>query len=68
MEQEQIKKLTAWIPLLIAAGYFAFLIATWYEFIQTRRATMESFDSAVEEWLRNKDKPVEDAAKHDESN
>lgn len=27
--------ITKWLPLLIAAGYFLFLIATWQRFIMT---------------------------------
>ena len=29
------KKIGPWIPLLIAAGYFIFLIATWAKMSQT---------------------------------
>lgn len=62
-----IKKLTPWIPLAIAAGYFLFLTATWYQFIQSRKQVMETFDAAVEEWLRTKPKPeADDAAVRDE--
>jgi hypothetical protein len=31
----KIEKLTPWLPLLIAAGYFLFLVATWQRFIMT---------------------------------
>lgn len=65
MSDEKLARIAKWLPLLIAAGYFTFLIATWYEYIQSRKASMESFDRAIEEWLRNKDVPVEDVRKDD---
>lgn len=60
MSDESLTRVAKWLPLLIAAGYFAFLIATWYEYIQSRKASMEAFDKAIEEWLKNKDVPVEE--------
>jgi hypothetical protein len=38
MDIEQIlKRISPWIPLLIAAGYFVFLIATWQQFITNQK-------------------------------
>lgn len=41
------KKIGVWVPLLIAAGYFIFLIATWQKFTVNMKAADERFDQML---------------------
>lgn len=43
----KIEKLTPWIPLIIAAGYFLFLVATWQKFTVNLKAADERFDQML---------------------
>lgn len=54
--EEKLRKLLPWIPLLIAAGYFMFLIGTWQRFTASQQRNQELFDRKVEEWLASQKK------------
>ena len=43
----KIEKLTPWIPLMIAAGYFLFLAATWANFIRNSKTIQERLDTVL---------------------
>lgn len=43
-----ITKLTPWLPLMIVAGYFLFLIATWMKYNTTIKLATEPVCKAVE--------------------
>lgn len=43
----KLEKITPWIPLLIAAGYFLFLIKTWQAFTVNMKAADQRFDDML---------------------
>lgn len=47
MKEETIRKLAAWAPLLIAAGYFLFLISTYVKVVsELKLAAVAKVDDA----------------------
>lgn len=39
MKEETLKKVAAWVPLLIAAGYFAFIIVCYVKVVSELKIT-----------------------------
>jgi hypothetical protein len=45
--EKALAKVAPWIPLMIAAGYFLFLVATWQRFTTNLKAADERFDQML---------------------
>jgi hypothetical protein len=43
------RKISPWVPLLIAAGYFLFLVATWAKMSQTWAAQVNRLKEQVKD-------------------
>lgn len=48
MNVETLKKITPWIPLMIAAGYFLFLVGSWHVMTANLKAADARFDAMIE--------------------
>jgi hypothetical protein len=51
--EKALGKIAPWIPLLIAAGYFLFLVATWTRFTTNLKAADERFDEMLKKLEAN---------------
>jgi hypothetical protein len=49
LNENTLKKVSAWLPLFIAAGYFLFLVATWQQFLTANKAIDERFNKFLAE-------------------
>jgi hypothetical protein len=49
VNEATLKKVSAWLPLAIAAGYFLFLIATWQRFLLNNKAIDDRFNKFLAE-------------------
>jgi hypothetical protein len=47
MNETTLKKLTPWVPLMIAAGYFLFLVMTWNTLTVNLKAADARFDAML---------------------
>ena len=45
--EKALAKIAPWVPLMIAAGYFLFLVATWQKFTTNLKASDERFDAML---------------------
>jgi hypothetical protein len=43
----KIEKLAPWIPVVIAAGYFLFLVMSWQAYVTNMRANNAKLDEAL---------------------
>lgn len=46
--EEFVKKAGPWVPLLIAAGYFVFLIMMWQAFVNEQSVRRTKFDEILD--------------------
>jgi hypothetical protein len=45
VNENLLRKITPWLPVLIVAGYFIFLVATWQRYILTNREIMKHLEA-----------------------
>lgn len=50
--EKYVVKITPWIPLMIAAGYFLFLIMTWQSMLVNMKASDARFDAMLKKFER----------------
>lgn len=62
VSDEKLLQVLKWLPLLIAVGYFTFLIGSWYKFLQVQNQKYATFEEEYAAWRAGKD-----AANSDES-
>ncbi len=56
--EKALGKIAPWRPLMIAAGYFLFLVATWQRFTINLKASDERFDAMLKK-LQGEEKEAE---------
>ena len=56
--ERTLAKIAPWVPLMIAAGYFLFLVMTWQKFVINLKASDQRFDEMLAK-LQNGGKEAE---------
>lgn len=57
MNSDLIRKVSMWVPLLIAAGYFAFLAMMWAKYCSEVQDIRKKFDEKFDSWAKTTPAP-----------
>lgn len=47
-----IRKLTPWLPLIVVAGYFTYLLASWQRHLAFQQQVKADMDARLDEFLK----------------